>query len=83
MSFLVPNVNEIEKKLKLFADVLECNDILLFERSTLLVVSYYERSEHHDKQRFEKMSYTIKKFKLKCKLVLRFLLKYHVQLQRI
>lgn len=74
MSFLVPNVNEIEKKLKLFADVLECNDILLFERSTLLVVSYYERSEHHDKQRFEKMSYTIKKFKLKCKSVFKFLL---------
>lgn len=73
---LIPNVGEIEKCLGEFADSLEAEEILLFERATFLVIahargqdpngtrdqSYLLRDEH----RFEKISNIIKQFKLSC-----------------
>lgn len=63
---LIPNAVQLEKSLKDFADVIEANEILLFEKTTFLVVSHCLKKEHTDLQRFEKISNIIKQFKLSC-----------------
>lgn len=45
---------------------MECDEVLLFERATFLIISYSERIKHRDGQRFEKVSNIIKRFKLSC-----------------
>lgn len=56
----------------MFADLMECDEVLLFERATFLIISYCERASHRDAHRFEKVSNIIKGFKLSCRLVLKF-----------
>lgn len=67
---MIPNVQKVEQNIKKLADLLECDEILLFERSTFLIISSCERVVHHDKHRSEKVSSIIKRFKLSCRLVL-------------
>lgn len=66
---MIPNVKEFEQGLKKIGDVMEADEVLLFERATFLVISNYQRVEHHDVHRFEKVSNIIKQFKLGCRLV--------------
>jgi len=63
---LIPNVQELEQSLKMFADLMECDEVLLFERATFLIISFCERAAHRDGHRFEKVSNIIKGFKLSC-----------------
>ena len=63
---LIPNVMEIEKSLGEFADIMEANEVLLFEKSTFLIIAHAQRTEHRDVHRFEKISNIIKQFKLSC-----------------
>lgn len=67
---LIPNVQELEEGLKRFADVLECDEVLLLECATLLVISSYVVKKDRDGKRFEKVSNVIKGFKLSCRLIL-------------
>ena len=66
MSLLIPNVGELEQKLKKFADHINADEVLLFEKATFLVVAHHMRKEHSDAHRFEKISNIIKQFKLSC-----------------
>lgn len=68
MHELIPNAIQLEKSLKDFADVIEASEILLFEKTTFLVVSHCLKKDHDDLQRFEKISNIIKQFKLSCRL---------------
>jgi len=63
---LIPNAVQLEKSLKDFADVIEADEILLFEKTTFLVVSHCLKKDHSDSHRFEKISNVIKQFKLSC-----------------
>lgn len=63
---LIPNVKALENTLKYFAEIIEAEEVLLFERATFLVISHYQRMEHRDSHRFEKVSNIIKQFKLSC-----------------
>ncbi|ELT94238.1 hypothetical protein CAPTEDRAFT_181524 [Capitella teleta] len=63
---LIPNVSQIEMNLSHFADIIDADEVLLFERATFLVISHCERRTHHDVHRFEKISNIIKQFKLSC-----------------
>lgn len=63
---LIPNVEALENTLKYFAEIIEAEEVLLFERATFLVISHYQRMEHRDTHRFEKVSNIIKQFKLSC-----------------
>ncbi|XP_050529909.1 ras-related GTP-binding protein A [Daktulosphaira vitifoliae] len=63
---LIPNVKELEQSLKMFAELMDGDEVLLFERATFLVISHCQRSLHHDIHRFEKVSNIIKQFKLSC-----------------
>lgn len=63
---LIPNVQQLEENLRAFANILDADEVLLFEKATFLVISYCERVQHRDLHRFEKISNIIKQFKLSC-----------------
>ncbi|KAG4301957.1 hypothetical protein PCANB_002039 [Pneumocystis canis] len=65
---LVPNAPTLEKHLKQFAFHTEADEVVLFERTTFLVISHISCLEfnHPDVHRFEKISNIVKRFKLSC-----------------
>ncbi|XP_041502124.1 ras-related GTP-binding protein B-like isoform X1 [Microtus oregoni] len=63
---LIPNVQQLEMNLRNFAEIIEADEVLLFERATFLVISHYQCKEQHDAHRIEKISNIIKQFKLSC-----------------
>nr|XP_018669786.1 ras-related GTP-binding protein A-like [Ciona intestinalis] len=63
---LIPNVQELESNLARFSEIINADEVLLFEKATFLVISHNERREHKDIHRFEKISNIIKQFKLSC-----------------
>ncbi|CAF0840814.1 unnamed protein product [Brachionus calyciflorus] len=63
---LISNSAQLERSLKDFADVIEADEILLFEKTTFLIISHCHKKENSDLQRFEKISNIIKQFKLSC-----------------
>ncbi|XP_056396533.1 gamma-aminobutyric acid receptor subunit alpha-5 isoform X2 [Hyla sarda] len=63
---LIPNVQQLESNLRNFAQIIEADEVLLFERATFLVISHYQCKEQRDIHRFEKISNIIKQFKLSC-----------------
>lgn len=62
-------MKELEQNLRDFANIIEADEVLLFERATFLVISHYCIRQHRDVNRFEKVSNIIKQFKLSCRLV--------------
>lgn len=67
---LIPNIKQIETNLVKFAELLEADEIMIFERSTFLVICHCERRVHPDSQRFEKISNIIKQFRISCSKVM-------------
>ena len=65
---LIPNIPTLEKHLKVFAENADAEEVVLFERTTFLVISHATRGStvHPDSQRFEKVSNIVKQFKLSC-----------------
>ena len=66
---LIPNVPILERHLTNFANITEAEEVVLFERTTFLVISHASRASapaHPDAQRFEKISNIVKQFKLSC-----------------
>lgn len=63
---LIPNVQQLETNLKHFANIIDADEVLLFERATFLVISHCQLRQHKDVHRFEKISNIIKQFKLSC-----------------
>jgi len=63
---LIPNVKTLENNLTRFAEIIDADEVLLFERATFLVISHCQQQPHHDVHRFEKISNIIKQFKLSC-----------------
>ena len=68
MYTLVPNIERLENELEMFCKICEASEVVLFEKSTFLMVSHTKQSRHPstDKHRFEKLSNIIKHFKLSC-----------------
>ena len=66
VSILLPNMKQLKESLKQICCALEANEVVLFEKSTFLVIANYDAMEHEDIHRFEKISNIIKQFKLSC-----------------
>lgn len=66
VSFLLPNIEKLKSNLVTFCKTINADEVVLFERSTFLVISHYENKKHEDQHRFEKISNIIKQFKLSC-----------------
>ncbi|KAI8813252.1 putative GTP-binding protein [Cladochytrium replicatum] len=63
---LVPNVLSLETQLESFCKACDADEVVLFERTTFLVISHSTRKNYQDSQRFEKVSNIVKQFKLSC-----------------
>eukprot|EP00164_Ancoracysta_twista_P004603 GFYU01006215.1.p1 GENE.GFYU01006215.1~~GFYU01006215.1.p1 ORF type:complete len:301 (-),score=93.91 GFYU01006215.1:317-1219(-) len=63
---LVPNIKTLEQHLDNFCRICESDEVVLFERSTFLVISHATHKPHKDVHRFEKISNIVKQFKLSC-----------------
>ncbi|KNC98778.1 small GTP-binding protein domain [Spizellomyces punctatus DAOM BR117] len=63
---LIPNVRLLETHLESFCNICEADEVVLFERTTFLVISHSTQRPHADVHRFEKISNIIKQFKLSC-----------------
>ncbi|KAI9102544.1 ras-related GTP-binding protein A-like protein [Phlyctochytrium arcticum] len=63
---LIPNVRHLEAHLETFCKICEADEVVLFERTTFLVISHSTQRPHNDIHRFEKISNIIKQFKLSC-----------------
>ena len=61
---LVPDSQRLQKQLNSLAKFTECDEIVLFERNTFLVLASSDTNLKLDAFRFEKISNTIKQFKL-------------------
>lgn len=66
VTMLIPNVAALENSLTHFANVIEADEVLLFEKATFLVISHCQSKKNRDSHRFEKVSNIIKQFKLSC-----------------
>ncbi|RUS18665.1 Gtr1/RagA G protein [Endogone sp. FLAS-F59071] len=65
--YLMPNIHTLESQLANFCEICEADEVVLFERTTFLVIAKAGSLEHQDKHRFEKISNIIKQFKLGCR----------------
>ncbi|KAI8901204.1 Gtr1/RagA G protein conserved region-domain-containing protein [Globomyces pollinis-pini] len=63
---LIPNVHLLENSLQRLCTICEASDIILFEKTTFLVISHTKGVTYSDSHRFEKVSNIIKQFKLSC-----------------
>lgn len=63
---LIPNVNILNSHLVHFCETCEADEVVLFEKSTFLVISHATRKQHRDPHRLEKISNIAKQFKLTC-----------------
>ena len=61
---LVPDSQRLHKHLNSLAEFTECDEIVLFEHSTFLVLASSDNTLPLDPYRFEKISNRIKQFKL-------------------
>lgn len=66
VSILLPNINQLNLSLNRFCNTIRANEVVLFEKSTFLMISHYDSVNHEDDHRFEKISNIIKQFKLSC-----------------
>uniref|UniRef100_A0A915M7R3 GTP-binding protein n=1 Tax=Meloidogyne javanica TaxID=6303 RepID=A0A915M7R3_MELJA len=67
---LIPNITSMEQKLKKFTEIVDADEVLLFEKATFLVIAQAQRVLHDDIHRFEKVSNIIKQFKLSCSYIM-------------
>eukprot|EP00920_Eleutheroschizon_duboscqi_P012523 GHVT01029795.1.p1 GENE.GHVT01029795.1~~GHVT01029795.1.p1 ORF type:complete len:252 (-),score=54.31 GHVT01029795.1:339-1094(-) len=48
---LIPNVQLLEEQLSFFGEICEADEVVLFEKSTFLVITHATRKPHHDHHR--------------------------------
>ncbi|CAM0137395.1 unnamed protein product [Umbelopsis sp. WA50703] len=59
---LIPNIETLQMHLDNFCEICDADEVVLFERTTILVIANAARVEHADIHRFEKISSIIKQF---------------------
>ncbi|KAG1405762.1 hypothetical protein G6F60_003393 [Rhizopus arrhizus] len=63
---LIPNIRVLESHLNNFCRICDADEVVLFERTTFLVIATAATILHQDHHRFEKISNIIKQFNLGC-----------------
>ena len=62
LSSIVKNNEKISQILEGYAKACDADEVILFDKTTLLVISSYNNKEFKDEERFEKICHSIKKF---------------------
>ncbi|KAK8801160.1 hypothetical protein WA158_001930 [Blastocystis sp. Blastoise] len=63
---LIPDMKLLKNELSLLKTYCEAEEVILFEKTTFLVLTYCTSTANLDNYRFEKISNIIKQFKLEC-----------------
>jgi len=66
VQLLIPNMSIIKDTLKQFANVCDCDEVVLFEKQTFLIIAYHESKPNKDIVKYERLSTIVKQFKLSC-----------------
>ncbi|KAM3146764.1 hypothetical protein pb186bvf_001294 [Paramecium bursaria] len=68
---LIPNIEVISKSLQQLNDICSCDEVVLFEKSTFLIISFHTlvNNKSADVNKYERLANIIKQFKLSCKKV--------------
>ena len=63
---MIPNIRVLESHLSTFCRICDADEVVLFERTTFLVIATAATIPYQDHHRFEKISNIIKQFNLGC-----------------
>lgn len=63
---LVPDIDKLETQLAHMCDVMEADEVILFEKRTFLLIAKASRRHIADRHRFEKISSIAKRFRMSC-----------------
>jgi Ras-related GTP-binding protein A/B len=63
---LIPKMPFIQDTLRQICEVSGCDEIVLFERSTFLIITCFNKAGRKDILRYERVSNIVKQFKLSC-----------------
>ena len=63
---IIPNIKKLETSLDRFCKLTDADEVVLFERTSFLVIAQSVKVEHPDPHRLEKISNIVKQFKLCC-----------------
>eukprot|EP00331_Platyophrya_macrostoma_P020134 CAMPEP_0176463668 /NCGR_PEP_ID=MMETSP0127-20121128/36036_1 /TAXON_ID=938130 /ORGANISM="Platyophrya macrostoma, Strain WH" /LENGTH=306 /DNA_ID=CAMNT_0017855893 /DNA_START=51 /DNA_END=971 /DNA_ORIENTATION=- len=66
VQLMIPNMSFIKDTLKQFSTVSDCDEVVLFEKSTFLIIAYHENLVNKDIVKYERLSTIVKQFKLSC-----------------
>jgi len=66
VQLLIPNMQRIKDTLKQFSSVCDCDEVVLFEKQTFLIIAYHESKQNKDIVKYERLSTIVKQFKLSC-----------------
>lgn len=67
VQLLIPNLPEFKESLRQLSQICDCDEIVIFEKSTFLVIAYHENKPQKDILKYERLSNIIKQFKLSCR----------------
>jgi Ras-related GTP-binding protein A/B len=67
VQLLIPNLAEFKESLRQLSQICDCDEIVIFEKSTFLVIAYHENKPQKDILKYERLSNIIKQFKLSCR----------------
>ena len=79
VQLLIPNMKFIKESLHQFCNICNSDEIVLFERSTFLIIAYHENKNKIDVLKYERLSNIIKQFKLSCKYFIYILYIFHLK----
>eukprot|EP01015_Nassula_variabilis_P031513 TRINITY_DN7134_c0_g1_i5.p2 TRINITY_DN7134_c0_g1~~TRINITY_DN7134_c0_g1_i5.p2 ORF type:complete len:154 (-),score=21.82 TRINITY_DN7134_c0_g1_i5:143-604(-) len=63
---LIPNMDSIEHSLKEFCSICDFDEVVIFEKSTFLIIASYDNKPKKDVSKYERLSNIVKQFKLSC-----------------
>lgn len=67
IQILIPNLKFLNQSLQQICEVTQCDEIILFEKSTFLIIAFYEKeSDPKNILKYERISTIVKLFKLSC-----------------
>jgi Ras-related GTP-binding protein A/B len=66
VQLLIPNMPFIKETLKNFCGIWDCDEIVLFEKQTFLIIAYHDNRPNKDIVKYERLSTIVKQFKLSC-----------------
>ncbi len=67
IQILIPNLKFLNSSLQQICQITQCEEIILFEKSTFLIIAYYQKTtDAKNISRYERISAIIKLFKISC-----------------